>query len=77
MHADELAQFAGLDHGGDSFDQGVPTQGEADAGPHAGRHGGHVHVAGLHGVEGDGLLDEDVLAGGDAGHGLRVVLVVR
>ena len=77
MDADELAQFAGLDHGGDSFDQGIPAQGEADAGAHAGRHGRHVHVAGLHGVEGDGLFDEDVLAGGDAGHGLRVVLVVR
>ena len=77
VHADELAQLAGLDHGGNPLDQGVPAQGEADAGAHAGRHGGHVHLAGLHGVEGDGLFDKDVLAGRDAGHGLRVVLVVR
>ena len=55
---------------------GIPAQGEADAGADAGGHGGHVHLAGLHGVEGYWLLDEDVLAGLDAGHGLRVVLVV-
>ena len=76
MNADELAEFPGLDHRGNALDQGVPAQGEADAGTDAGGHGGHVHLAGLHGVERDGFLHKDVLAGLDARHRLLIVLVV-